>query len=297
MIDYMEPYENYPITGRVYEHAYDLLDRIPSIKEEKAIIFLINWPYGFGSALTIHIQNAIFLNNINKELIVLPHYSNNSRNFKYHDKADYNSFFRYFKYNHSVDMNRNIYFVKTAVFTQIPRINYTMPFLSDQTNREQVNYFLSNFTPIWNEKVRTYIDSVKENDKPLIGIHIRSIAQKHMEDDKYLLTSLDKRLEDLKKKIENKHPNAIIFIATDVYLYIEKMKALFGRVHFLDYIKRIYNEGDSIPQLDRYCGSILGRDIMDECYGLSLCDKVYMSNSNIPFIVTMMNRQIELEEY
>jgi hypothetical protein len=75
------------------------------------------------------------------------------------------------------------------------------------------------------------------------------------------------------------------------------MKTLFGRVHFLDYIKRIYNEGDSIPQLDRYCGSILGRDIMDESYAMSLCDKVYISNSNVPFIVTMMNRQIELEEY
>jgi hypothetical protein len=172
-----------------------------------------------------------------------------------------------------------------------------MPFLSDPTNKEQINYFLSNYTPIWNKKVRTYIDSIKQNNKPLIGIHIRSIAQKHMEDDKYLTITLDKRLQDLKKKIENKYPNSIIFIATDVYLYIDKMKTLFGKIHYLDYIKRIYNEGDSIPQLDRYCGSILGRDIMDECYGLSLCDKVYISNSNIPFIVTMMNNEVEMEEY
>jgi hypothetical protein len=75
------------------------------------------------------------------------------------------------------------------------------------------------------------------------------------------------------------------------------MKTLFGTIHYLDYIKRIYNEGDSIPQLDRYSGSILGRDIMDECYGLSLCDKVYMSNSNVPFIVTMMNQEVDMEEY
>jgi hypothetical protein len=293
----MTDYKNYPITGHVYEHAYDLLDHKPSIKQEKAIIFLINWPYGFGSCLTIHIQNEIFLTSINKDLIVLPHYSNNSRNFKYHDKSDHNSFFRYFEYNHTVDMNRNIYFVKTVVFAQIPRITYKIPFLSDSTNREQVNYFLSNYTPIWNEKVRTYIQSIKIDKHPLIGIHIRSIAQKHMEDDKYLLVDLEKRLQDLKKKIENQYPNAIIFIATDVYLYIDKMKTLFGSVHFLDYIKRIYNEGDSIPQLDRYCGCILGRDIMDECCALSLCDKVYISNSNIPFIVTMMNREIELEEY
>jgi len=292
----MESYENYPVTGHVYEHVYDLLEHNPSIKEEKAIIFLVNWPYGFGSALTIHIQNEIFLNNINKNLTILPHYSNNSRNFKYHDKADHNSFFRYFKYKDSVDMSRNIYFVKTAVFTTTPRIIYNMPFLSDATNREQVNYFLSKYTPILNEKVRTYIDSMKENNRPLIGIHIRSIAQKFMED-KYLLISLDKRLQNLKKKIENQYPNAIIFTATDVNLYIDKMKTLFGQIHYLDYIKRIYNEGDSIPQLDRYCGSILGRDIMDECYALSLCDKVYMSNSNVPFIVTMMNQQVDMEEY
>jgi len=292
----MESYENYPVTGHVYEHVYDLLEHNPSIKEEKAIIFLVNWPYGFGSALTIHIQNEIFLNNINKNLTILPHYSNNSRNFKYHDKADHNSFFRYFKYKDSVDMSRNIYFVKTAVFTTTPRIIYNMPFLSDATNREQVNYFLSKYTPILNEKVRTYIDSMKENNRPLIGIHIRSIAQKFMED-KYLLISLDKRLQNLKKKIENQYPNAIIFTATDVNLYIDKMKTLFGKIHYLDYIKRIYNEGDSIPQLDRYCGSILGRDIMDECYALSLCDKVYMSNSNVPFIVTMMNQQVDMEEY
>jgi hypothetical protein len=172
-----------------------------------------------------------------------------------------------------------------------------MPFLSDPTNREQLNYFLSKYTPILNEKVRTYIESIKIEKKPLIGIHIRCIAQKQLEDDKYLLTSLDKRLEDLKKKIENQYPNAIIFIATDVILYINKMKTLFGQIHYLDYIKRIYNEGDSIPQLDRYSGCILGSDIMDESYAMSLCDKVYMSNSNVPFIVTMMNRQIELEEY
>ena len=293
----MENYENYPVTGHVYEHVYDLLEHNPSIKDEKAIVFLINWPYGFGSALTIHIQNEIFLNNINKNLTILPHYSNNSRNFKYHDKADHNSFFRYFKYKDSVDMSRNIYFVKTAVFTTTPRIIYNMPFLSDATNREQVNYFLSKYTPILNEKVRTYIDSMKENNRPLIGIHIRSIAQKFMEDDTYLLISLDKRLQNLKKKIENQYPNAIIFTATDVNLYIDKMKTLFGKIHYLDYIKRIYNEGDSIPQLDRYCGSILGRDIMDECYALSLCDKVYMSNSNVPFIVTMMNQQVDMEEY
>jgi hypothetical protein len=118
-----------------------------------------------------------------------------------------------------------------------------------------------------------------------------------MENEIYLQTNLENRLQNLKRKIENKHPGAIIFVATDVYLYIDKMKNLFGTVHYLNYIKRIYNEGDSMPQLDKYKGYILGRDIMDDCYALSLCDKLYISNSNIPFLITVMNKRVQMEEY
>ena len=293
----MVEYDNYPITGQVYESVYHLLDNQPQLRSEKAVIFLINWPYGFGSALTIHIQNAVMLNNINKNLIVLPHYSNNTRNFKYHDETQNNSFFKYFKYNHLVDMNNNIYFAKAVVLSNVPLIKYNMPVLSDPINREHMTYFLSKYTPILNEKVRTYIDSIIQVNKPLIGIHIRSIAQKHMENEIYLQTNLENRLQNLKRKIENKHPGAIIFVATDVYLYIDKMKNLFGTVHYLNYIKRIYNEGDSMPQLDKYKGYILGRDIMDDCYALSLCDKLYISNSNIPFLITVMNKRVQMEEY
>jgi len=292
-------FENYPVTGHVYEHVYDLLTNQPNIQTEKAVIFLINWPYGFGSALIIHIQNAIFLTNLNKNLIVLPHYSNNTRNFKYHEINENNSFFTYFKKNDSktVDMSVKIYFAKAMVLSDMPKITYKIPVMSDSTNKEYIQYLLDNYTPILNENVRTYIDSIRQNNKPLIGILIRSIAQKRLENNSYLTVDLDTRLQNVKQKIENLYPHAIIFIATDVSLYIHKMKSLFDNVTYLDYIKRVYNEGDTIPQLDKYKGHILGRDIMDDCYALSMCDKVYVSNSNIPFLVTMMNNNIQMEEY
>jgi hypothetical protein len=124
-----------------------------------------------------------------------------------------------------------------------------------------------------------------------------------LECDGYLQVEFENRLLDVKRKIENNTPNAIIFIATDVELYITKMRELFGKggekdnVYYLDYIKRIYNEGDSIPQLDKYKGYTLGSEIMDDCYALSLCDKIYISNSNIPFLVTLMNDTVKMEEY
>lgn len=303
----MELYENYPVNKYVYSNIYELLDNNPNLqKQEIAIIYLINWSYGFGSALTIYIQNAVFLKRMNKNLIVIPHYSNNTRNFKYHDDTLNNSFFKYFKSNHDikVDMKTtNIYFAKTVVLANEGKMSFQIPIKSNEINKRFVDYFLDNYTPIVNNKVNEFIGKIREvnKSKPVIGIHIRSIAQKRLECDTYLQVEFDNRLQDVKRKIENNYPNAIIFIATDVELYITKMKELFGKeknnVYYLDYIKRIYNEGDSIPQLDKYKGYILGSEIMDDCYALSLCDKIYISNSNIPFLITLMNDTVKMEEY
>lgn len=313
----MELYENYPVNKHVYSNIYELLDNNPNLQKETAIIYLINWPYGFGSALTIYIQNAIFLNKINKNLIVLPHYSNNTRNFKYHDETLNNSFFKYFKSNQVLNVdtnnmnNTNIYFAKTVVLANEGKMSFQIPIKSNEINKRFVEYFLNNYTPIVNKNVKEYINKIREanKSKPLIGIHIRSTAQKRLECNDYLEIEFENRLLDVKRKIENNYPNAVIFIATDVELYITKMKELFGKggekekekekdnVYYLDYIKRIYNEGDSIPQLDKYKGYTLGSEIMDDCYALSLCDKIYISNSNIPFLVTLMNDTVKMEEY
>jgi hypothetical protein len=177
-------------------------------------------------------------------------------------------------------------------------MSFQIPIKSNEINKRFVEYFLDSYTPIVNNKVKEFMDKINQS-KPIIGIHIRSIAQKRMECDGYLQVEFENRLHDVKRKIENNYPNANIFIATDVELYITKMKELFGKdnVYYLDYIKRIYNEGDSIPQLDKYKGYTLGSEIMDDCYALSLCDKIYISNSNIPFLVTLMNDTVKMEEY
>ena len=286
----MEKYENYPIHNPVYESIYDLLSNNPRINQEIALIFLINWPYGFGSALSVHIQNEEFLNNMNPNWTVIPHFSNNTRNFKYHDETRHNSFFLYFKNKKSIPKNiEKIYFAKAVFLGDYFRMSFKIPVLHDDSNRRFVTYFKKHYSPILNDNVRTFINSIKRPDSPLIGIHIRSIAQKQMENSSYLTTTFENHLIHLKEKIQKNHPNATIFLATDVELYIKKIGDLFGHVHSLDYIKRIYNEGDSMPQLDRYKGSELGMNIMDDCYALSLCDKIYVSNSNIPFIISLLS--------
>lgn len=303
----MELYENYPINKHVYSCVCELLERHPNLQHETAIIYLINWSYGFGSALIMYIQNAIFLKRFNKNLIVLPHYSNNTRNFKYHDDTLNNSFFKYFKCKNNMEIDvttANVYFAKTVVLADEGKMSFQIPIKSNEINERFVDYFSNHYTPIVNNNVKEYMDKIRETNKskPVIGIHIRSIAQKMLECNGYLQTDFENRLRDVKQKIENKYPNAVIFIATDVELYVTKMKELFGKdkennVYYLDYIKRIYNEGDSIPQLDKYRGYTLGSEIMDDCYALSLCDKIYVSNSNMPFLITLMNDTVKMEEY
>jgi hypothetical protein len=297
----MQEYENYPVTGYVYPHVYELLHQNPQLKREPAIIFLINWPYGFGSALSIHMHNDFFLTNMNKKLTVLPHFSNHTRNFKYYDRRENNSFFHYFKYNGQVDMNQKIYFVNANIINNETKISYIIPVLKDDNNKRLISHFLQNYAPILDGSVKERLNCFApfrvENKYELIGIHVRSIAQKHLENTEYLAIDLDTRLMHLKKKVATLHPNAVIFVATDVELYIKKMQKLFGEIHFLKDIKRIYNEADSVPQFEKYAGHILGRNIMDDCYALSLCDKVYISNSNMPFLITLMNSKVPMEEY
>jgi hypothetical protein len=85
-------------------------------------------------------------------------------------------------------------------------------------------------------------------------------------------------------------------IATDVHPYIHAAKQVFGTVHYLSDISRIHNEEDSIPQLNDV-GFKLGSDILRECLALSLCDVIYMSSSNIPFLVSMLNPTCKMIEY
>jgi len=301
-IELME-YEDYPIKGRVYPNVYELVNANPTVKtDKKIIVFLTNWMYGFGSALTIYMQNALFLKDLNPNIIALPHYSNNTKNFKYHDERLNNSFFLYYQYNHEdPDIRGSKIYFASSILLQTPFVSGQFPILDDPTNTRFIDYFQSQFRLRPNDHgVKEYMDFIRKEKQELIGIHIRSIAQKQNECPGYLQVTFQQRLEDLKRTIDRNHPNAVLFVASDVELYIEKAKKLFGNekpIHYLDYITRIENEGDSIPQLEAYKGYKLGSDILDDCLALSMCDKIYISNSNIPFIITLLNKSVPMEEY
>ena len=89
-----------------------------------------------------------------------------------------------------------------------------------------------------------------------------------------------------------------MFIATDVKSYIPLLQKYFKNVYFIDFISRIENDtADSIPLLNKYKGFKLGSDILYDCIALSLCDEIFVSGSNIPFIVSLFNKDIKIDDY
>jgi hypothetical protein len=85
---------------------------------------------------------------------------------------------------------------------------------------------------------------------------------------------------------------------TDISFYIDIAKAIFTEVYYFENITRIGEEHDIITRLplDK-SGYKLGSDILNECFALSLCDKIYVSNSNIVCLVSQMNPNIIMELY
>jgi len=82
---------------------------------------------------------------------------------------------------------------------------------------------------------------------------------------------------------------------SDSINYIKLSQDIFGKIIYIEDINRINEENDSIPQLDRYTGFILGSDIICETLVLSLCNYIYMSNSNIQFLLEFVNKNINHE--
>ena len=302
----LEEYENYPNNNNhIYKDIFELIEHNPIVTYgDKNIVYFVNWPCGFGSALTVFLQNAYYLKQVNKKLILLPYFCKNSRLFKYHEESYNNSFFLYFKYKKQHELtdikDYSVHFVQTWALGNLPGVVGKFP-IKDENTLNYMKYFTDNFEIRIGQNIREYITSIKQQTKkPLIGIHVRSIFQKIIECVDYLKISIDDRLKLLKEKLDKEYDNNYsLFIATDVELYIIKCKELFGdtNINYLKFIDRIFNEQDSIPQLERYKGFKLGSDILYECLALSLCDKIYISNSNIPFMIYMLNPSVSMEEY
>jgi len=286
----------------MYQDVIQLLETNPGLSTDiKSIVYFKNNPYGFGSSITVQLQNMYYLHSINPNIICLPLFCENTNHFKYHDKSMHNSFFLYFKYNYEkiiADIhNYTIYFTNVTVLPfEHVTIQHRIPPIRHTPNDLMINYFRANFTLRIGDDVIEYINSIKRPNVPLIGVHMRSLAQKRAHHPEYLTMSMYDRIKDLYTTIYAKYPNCVIYIATDVTTYIQHAISICGNVNYLDNISRINNEDDSIPQLTEI-GFKLGSDILRESLALSLCDIIYVSNSNIPFLINLFNPDIEMIEW
>jgi len=265
--------------------------------DDNIIINIVNGGSGFGSQLTLIMQYISYFNELNNKIICLPQFNNNIGGFKYHDNNYNNSFFIYFKKKDIHNLkNYKKYFVLADLINNYPFFTPIIPPIENEINNKYITMFINNYEFIKNENTNKIEYELSNVKKPLYGIHIRSIAQKQFHHEEYLSISIDDRLLKLKEKLDIENKEYSIYIASDVNLYIEKSKSIFKDILYITNITRI-NEEDDIMMKIEDGGYKLGSDILNECYGLSLCNKIYVSNSNIPVIVSIFNKNISMEEY
>ena len=292
----MKDYENIPITDRVYENVDDLINNNDEIKTGGNIIInIVNGDSGIGSQLTLFMQNSYYLKEKNPNLICLPHFSVNNGHFKYHYNNYHNSFFMYYKRKTDITniLDYKIYFVK-ATIANIPFFTSDIDTMKFEPNNKYITAFNNEYEYIKNNSV---IKSISNIRKPLIGIHLRSTSQKMAHESEFLSTSYSDRLLKMKEKLDNELKEYSIFVITDTNDHLDLAKSIFGDIYYFDNVTRINGQSDIIPYLsNEQSGYKLGLDILNECFALSLCDKVFLTSSNIVFIISTMNPNIEREE-
>lgn len=295
----LKDYENVKV-GSVFNGIYEIISVINS-EDGPIIVHLVNGNSGFGSQLTLFMQHSYFFHENYPNIICLPSFSENVDNFKYHESRYNNSFFLYFsrkvdiedlpKYKH--------YFLRMNVIECYPFFGCGVPAMIYEPARRYIQHFNDNYEFIKNPEVIQQIGNVRENKK-MIGIHIRSLAQKRVHHNDYLSISIHDRLQKIKEKLDASpdNNNYSIYIMTDVSSYIDIAKSIFSEVYYFENITRVDTDVDIISSLPlELSGYKLGSDIINECLALSLCDNIYVSISNIIFIVSIMDPNIIMEEY
>jgi hypothetical protein len=281
----------------IYENINILIDKNPNIlTDDNILIYLINWPCGFGSALTVYMSNQYYFNIINNKIICLPYFCINTHVFRYHDINYNNSFFLYFKYKNDINLNnKKIYFLKSNVIDPFV-ISEIIPPMNNVINKNYIELFNNNFILIPNNNCIKYIKNIKNKTNNLIGLHLRSRAQKAAHYPELKNFDLIKTLTKYKNKFDIEYNNDYkLFIASDINIYIDSAKDIFSEIYFLEDVVRIDSENDSVPLLSEYEGYKLGSDILNECYCLSMCDKIYISYTNISFIISIINPHVDME--
>ena len=242
-------YENIKPTT-IYNNIETLLVNNKNLYSEEAIIFLINFDNGFGSNLTVSVQNSLYLKNINTNLHVLCHFSINGNNFKYHDISLNNSFFLYFTYLYNIPEKTKYYFVKLNVLNNYefikPQSINGLNVDNIEINKKYSDYFKKNFKVKNSDKIINYINTIKETTNiPLIGIHIRSFAQILCQTND-INNTIEKRILKLKNELDSKYDKYNIFITTDVSEYIIICKTIYNNVikilqTYCKHITKIFN--------------------------------------------------------
>lgn len=280
------------------------INTFKDIKDD-IILYFINNDNGFGSNLTVFIQNFVYFKshftNCNNKFHLLPHFSKNGLNFKYSDNKS-NSFFNFFNYKNDISSKFKYFFIKLIY---LDNIEFIQPCYDDDTNI--YNYSINKlYTTIFNdnfeaiiydkEHIDLFYNTIKLYNKPLIGIHLRALYQRKANISliKNKTLCIDDILSKLKTKLDNTYKVYDIYVVSDVYEYIDKLINLYvntnNRVLYLKNITRLLkdNNQDSIINFTNE-GVKLGYDIMQECYLLGLCDYSYISVSNIVYITSFIN--------
>jgi len=305
-------YENVDKSGQtVYPHIRALLESNQELYHEKnAIIFFVNSDTGFGSQMMMFVQYLYFVQKrINAKLHCLPYFGQNILNFQYHEESLYNSFFLYFRYFPEIQPDAKIYFVNIDT----PLINFyddhesRCPFFhydiseDDYVNNHAMNWdysthFKSKFSLKIGGHIINYIDSVRDVNRKLIGVHVRALANVIYSGGEHGVT-IQSNLLKLRDKLNKKYGDAYdIFLATDVNSYIQMVETIFVG-HNVYYIKEITRmeydqtiEDDKILLLDssimlqNYKGFKLGSEILYDVLALTLCDEFYLRKTNVAFM-------------
>jgi hypothetical protein len=278
----------------------DLFRQNPTLRHERdAVIYLVNWPCGFGSAIQIHLSNAQYIHSINPDIIVIPLFNKNSDHFKYHDETLNNSFFSYFNRPPIDVAGKRFFWAHATPILDRQEYKFRLPIgcpFNEGLRREFV------WTPRLNlhEKAREFVSGIRTDGRPLVGVHVRAFAQKQQEYARYAASSTVKqRLDALKTRLDQTYSDGYdVFVATDVDYYIEGVKTVFGGVHWNPDIARVaYGHTDSIPTLAINPGIKLGDDILLDCLVLGMCDAVFVGPSNIPLLVWLLNPDAVISDY
>jgi len=256
----------------------DIIEYINNNNVEETIFLLINWPYGFGSALLSFLENIDKLSKYNIHLF--PYWILNSNNFKYSTDSIC-SFNIYFTDNKNIEEYINKNYNIIFVYSDISVINGCAT-LCDDSYVNTIRKTFNNRFKINDNIINTYNDMF--NEEYAFSIHLRSNFQKNLHDPNNLLniTNICNNLQ----KIYN--TNTIPFIATDVKEYLNLFLEYFPLAHYNKDAFRIDDDTcDSMP-LVNIPHTKYGIEIMIDIIGLSKGRKVYLSNSNIEACVKMI---------